>query len=47
MKVEENWVVLKLNETHHLLVYADDENLLGGNIDTTEKTTEALVRRLV
>jgi hypothetical protein len=31
---------LKLNETHHLLSYADDFNLLGGNIDTTNKYTD-------
>jgi hypothetical protein len=28
---------LKLNETHQLLVYADDLNLLGDNIDTIKK----------
>jgi hypothetical protein len=31
------------NGTHHLLVYADDMNLLGDNIDTTMKNTETLI----
>jgi hypothetical protein len=33
-KVQENQVGPKLNETHQLLAYADDVNLLGDNIDT-------------
>jgi hypothetical protein len=36
-------VVLKLNGTHQLLAYADDVNLLGDNIDTTEKNAETLI----
>jgi hypothetical protein len=39
-KVRENQVALKLNRTHQLLVYADDVNLLGDNIDTTKKNIE-------
>jgi hypothetical protein len=30
-KVQENHVGLKLNDTHQLLAYADDVNLLGDN----------------
>jgi hypothetical protein len=42
-KVQENQVGLKLNGTHQLLVYADNVNLLGDNIDTMEKNTETLI----
>jgi hypothetical protein len=34
---------LKLNDTHQLLAYADDVNLLGDNIDTIKKNTETLI----
>jgi hypothetical protein len=36
-------VGLKLNGTHHLLVYADDVNLLGDNRDTIMKKKETLI----
>jgi hypothetical protein len=42
-KVQEDQVGLKLNGTHQLLAYADDANLLGDNIDTIKKNTEALI----
>jgi hypothetical protein len=41
MKIQQNKVGLKLNGTHQLLVYADDVNLLGDNIDTIKKHTDA------
>jgi hypothetical protein len=34
---------LKLNSSHQLLVYADDVNILGGNVHTLKKNAEALV----
>jgi sorting nexin-29 len=37
MEVQENQVELKWIWTHQLLVYADDVNLLGDNIDTMKK----------
>jgi hypothetical protein len=36
-KVQANQVRLKLNGTHQLLVYGDDVNLLGDNIDALQK----------
>jgi hypothetical protein len=36
-------VGLKLNGTHHLLVYAADVNLLGDNTDTMKRNTETLI----
>jgi hypothetical protein len=42
-KVQENQVGLKLIGTHQLLVYSDDVNLLGDNINTLKKNTETLI----
>jgi len=34
---------LKLNGTHQLLVYADDDNVLGGSVHTPKENAEASV----
>jgi hypothetical protein len=36
-------VGLKLNGTNQLLASADDDNLLGDNVDTVKKSTETLI----
>jgi hypothetical protein len=36
-------VRIKLNGINHLLVYADDVNLLGDNIDAIKKHMETLI----
>jgi hypothetical protein len=41
--VQVNQDGLKLNGTHHLLVYADDVNILERNVHAVKKNTEALV----
>jgi hypothetical protein len=42
-KIQENQVGLKLNGTHQLLVYADDMNILGDDIDIIKKNTQTLI----
>jgi hypothetical protein len=34
---------LKLNGTHQLLVYADDDNILGGSVHTLQKSANAFI----
>ena len=34
---------MKLNDTHQLLAYADDVNILGGSVHTLKENGEALV----
>jgi hypothetical protein len=49
-KVQENQVRLRMNGEQQLLAYADDGNMLGGNIGTIKKIQKLdlmLVRRLV
>jgi hypothetical protein len=42
-KAQGKQVGLELNGTHQLLVYADDMNLLGDNMGTIMKNTQALI----
>jgi hypothetical protein len=42
-KVKENQERMKQNGIHPLLVYADNVNLLGENINTIKKNTDALL----
>jgi hypothetical protein len=43
-KVQGSQVGLQLNGTDQLLIYADDVNLLGDNIDTIKKNTNFTYR---
>jgi hypothetical protein len=42
-KVQKNQVGMKVSRTHQILVYVHDINLLGYDIDTLKKNTEALI----
>ena len=43
MRVQVNRDGLKLNDTHQLLAYADDVNILGGSIHTLKENAYVLV----
>jgi hypothetical protein len=42
-RVPVNWDDLKLNGAHQFLVYADDVNILGGNMHNIKENAESLV----
>ena len=42
-RVQVNQNGLKLNDTHQLLVYADDVNILRGSVHTIKKKAGALI----
>jgi hypothetical protein len=42
-RVQVNHDCLKLNGTHQLLAYADDDNILGGSTHTVKENAEALL----
>jgi hypothetical protein len=42
-KVQENQVGLNLIGTYQLLIYANDVNILGDDIDTIEKNAQTLI----
>jgi hypothetical protein len=46
-KVQENEVDLELYETHQLLVYADDVNLLGDSVNTVKENSETLLEAIM
>jgi hypothetical protein len=42
-RIQVNQEGLKLSGTHHLLAYADDDNILGGSAHTVKENAEAFV----
>jgi len=42
-RVQVNQDCLKLNGTHHVVVYAGDVNIWGGSVHTVKKNAETLI----
>ena len=43
-RVQENRIGLELNGKHQLLVYADDVNMLGENLQTVRENAESFIK---
>ena len=43
-RVQENRIGLELNGKHQLLVYADDVNMLGENLQTVKESAEIFIK---
>ena len=43
-KVQENRICLELNGKHQLLLYGDDVNMLGENLQTVRETSEIFIK---
>ena len=43
-RVQENRIGLELNGKHQLLVYADDVNMLGENLQAVRENTEIFIK---
>ena len=43
-RVQQNRIGLELNAKHQLLVYADNVNILGENLQTVRENTESFIK---